>query len=146
MASVFLGIYYNLSVWYKVTNNTMAGAAITVGGALVTIALNWWWIPLFGYTGSAWATFICYASMMLVSYWWGQQKFPVPYAWKKLLAFIVIAVLVYLLFEKGIKPLVDSTVWQAGIGLVLLLVYAVFLMRVEKKELAGMPVIGKYFR
>ncbi len=79
MASVFLGIYYNLSIWYKLTNKNMFGAYITLSGALITILLNIWWIPMFGYTGAAWATFICYAFMMVVSYGQGQKYYPVPY-------------------------------------------------------------------
>lgn len=57
MASVLLGIYYNLSVWYKLTNRTMFGAYITLAGAVITVLLNMWWIPIWGYTGAAWATF-----------------------------------------------------------------------------------------
>ncbi len=66
LGSIFLGIYYNLSVWYKLTNRNMTGAYITLAGAIITVVLNIVLIPHFGYTGSAWATFICYAFMMVI--------------------------------------------------------------------------------
>ena len=78
-ANVCLGLYYNFSVWYKVTDATGVGAVISVGGALLTIALNVAWIPRFGFYGCAWATLVCYAAMMATTYLWGQRRYPVPY-------------------------------------------------------------------
>ena len=68
LANLFLGIFINQSVWYKLSGQTKYGAMLTILGASITIILNIWWIPLFGYKGSAWATLICYTSMMIVSY------------------------------------------------------------------------------
>lgn len=99
MGSVFLGIYYNLTVWYKLTNKTLAGAWITIVGAVITIVLNFWWIPLFGYTGSAWATLACYAFMMVVSYLLGQRYYPIPYATVKQVFYLALAVGLFLLYE-----------------------------------------------
>lgn len=95
MGTVFLGIYYNLSIWYKLTNRNMTGAYITLAGALITILLNIWWIPSFSYTGSAWATFICYAFMMIVSYLLGQKYYPVPYNVPRILFYILLAASIY---------------------------------------------------
>lgn len=92
IAKLFLGMYYNLSIWYKLTDKTMWGAYISIFGALVTITLNILWIPVFGYTGSAWATFICYFSMMLVSYLVGQKYYPIQYNIKKIATYIFLAV------------------------------------------------------
>ena len=75
LANLCLGIYYNLSVWYKLSDRTMYGAYISIFGAVVTLALNIWWIPLYGFTGSAWATLVCYASMTVVSFFLGQRFF-----------------------------------------------------------------------
>jgi O-antigen/teichoic acid export membrane protein len=86
IANMFLGVYYNLSIWYKLSNRTMAGAWITLLGAIITILINYIAIPHFGYMASAWATFFCYGTMMVVSYLWGQRVYPVPYATKKLIA------------------------------------------------------------
>jgi O-antigen/teichoic acid export membrane protein len=144
LASVFLGIYYNLSIWYKLTNRTWSGAWITLGGAAITILLNVWWIPLFGYTGSAWATFTCYASMMVVSYWLGQKHFPVPYATKKLMAYLIIAVVFFLVFEVALRNGLSNALWQMAVGAILFLLYLLFILKVEKKEFATLPVVGRF--
>jgi O-antigen/teichoic acid export membrane protein len=83
MANIFLGIYYNLSVWFKVSNRTISGTYITLIGTTVTLAVNYFFIPRFGYMASAWATFFCYGSMMVLSYKWGQKRYPVPVCYKK---------------------------------------------------------------
>jgi O-antigen/teichoic acid export membrane protein len=88
-ANMCLGIYYNLSVWYKLTNKTLVGAWIALFGALITLALNIWWIPVFGYIGSAWATLVCYVSMMICSFWAGQYFFPVPYRIGRAIAYVI---------------------------------------------------------
>src|SRR5690606_21266093 len=67
-ANISLGIYYNQSIWYKLSGKTKYGAYIGIFGALVTILLNYIWIPIYGYLGSAWATLICYTSMMFLSF------------------------------------------------------------------------------
>ena len=95
MANIFLGIYYNQSVWYKLTGKTSHGAALAIFGAIITIALNLIFIPTYGYMASAWATFACYGSMMVVSYLLGRKYYPVPYELGKLTAMVSIAVLLY---------------------------------------------------
>lgn len=79
LANVFLGLYYNFSVWYKVSDRTRAGAWIALAGAATTILLNTLLIPAWGYVASAWATLICYALMCLLSLYWGHRLYPVPY-------------------------------------------------------------------
>lgn len=79
MANVFLGIYYNQSIWYKITNKTNYGLIISTIGAAVTISLNYILIPQIGFLGSAIATLICYFAMVLCSHYWGQKFYPVPY-------------------------------------------------------------------
>jgi O-antigen/teichoic acid export membrane protein len=105
LANLCLGVYYNLSVWYKLSDKTMHGAYISIFGAAVTIALNIWWIPIFGYTGSAWATLVCYASMMVVSYFVGQRYFKVPYDVMKFAGYVVAAIAVYLAHARFVAPL-----------------------------------------
>jgi len=97
LANMFLGIYFNLSIWYKLTGQTLYGAWFAVAGALITIALNIWWIPLMGYHGSAWATLVCYASLAILSWGFGRRHFPVPYQTGRILSMIALAVLIYLL-------------------------------------------------
>ncbi|HWA35259.1 MAG TPA: polysaccharide biosynthesis C-terminal domain-containing protein [Cyclobacteriaceae bacterium] len=76
---MFLGIYYNMSVWFKLTDKTYFGTIITTGGAVITIVLNYLLIPRFGYIGSSWATLLCYFLMAAACYVLGQQFRPIPY-------------------------------------------------------------------
>jgi O-antigen/teichoic acid export membrane protein len=82
MANLALGLYYNLSIWYKLTDKTHVGAWIALAGAALTLMLNAWLIPRMGYVGSAWATLSCYAAMTLACWWWGRKHYPVPYDWR----------------------------------------------------------------
>jgi O-antigen/teichoic acid export membrane protein len=95
LANVFLGIYYNQSVWYKLSDRTRAGGTISLIGAVITLALLFWWIPLFGYLGAAWATFVCYAAMAVISYVWGQKYYPVPYNVPRVLGYMAAGVLLW---------------------------------------------------
>ncbi len=145
LANMFLGIYYNLSIWYKLTQKTIAGAYITIIGALITLVINYFFIPTFGYMACAWATFLCYGSMMVLSYTWGQKAYPIPYAWKKLVAYIVIVVLLYFI-HSGIIYFFSGDVVSLTVATVLLALYVWFILQVEAKEFQRLPVIGKYFK
>ncbi len=145
LANMFLGIYYNLSIWYKLGNKTMAGAYITLIGAVVTLVINYLFIPKFGYTACAWATFACYGLMMVISYFWGQKNYPVPYAWKKLLAYIILAVMIYTAHYYITKYF--PNVWLYYIlATVLFAMYTLFILKVERREFQRMPVIGKFLK
>lgn len=95
MANIFLGIYYNLSIWYKLSNKTKMGAAVAIVGAMITLVLNYLWIPTYSYTGSAWATLICYFSMCAISYALGQKYYPIEYSLKKIALYILGALAFY---------------------------------------------------
>ena len=96
---VSLGIYMNLSVWYKLSDQTKYGLYISGVGAILTIVLNVLFIPKYSYMASAWASLIAYTSMMILSYVWGQKNYPIPYDLKKNLGYIICAILiVYLSF------------------------------------------------
>ncbi|MBK9698628.1 MAG: oligosaccharide flippase family protein [Flavobacteriales bacterium] len=88
LANVFLGIYYNQSVWYKLTDRTRAGSTISIVGAAITLVCLFALIPSMGYMGAAWATLICYASMAAISYAWGQKHYPVPYNVTRVLGYM----------------------------------------------------------
>ncbi|XOV92015.1 MAG: polysaccharide biosynthesis C-terminal domain-containing protein [Bacteroidota bacterium] len=88
---LFLGIYYNLSVWYKLTDKTKYGAYINILGAVMTIGLNFWLIPIMGYMGSAVATFVVYGTMVVISYLYGKNHYPVPYKVGKGLIYLGLA-------------------------------------------------------
>lgn len=92
-ASLFLGIYHNLSVWYKITDRTRFGAFISLVGAGLTIGINFAFIPVYGYVASAWATLAAYGSMMILSYLLGQKYYPVPYKIGSMLLYLGLSLL-----------------------------------------------------
>lgn len=93
LANFFLGIYTNLSVWYKLMDQTKVGAYISIVGAVVTLTLNFILIPKYSYTGSAIATIAAYGIMMLISYQMGQKKYPIPYEMNVIGKYLGIAIL-----------------------------------------------------
>jgi O-antigen/teichoic acid export membrane protein len=97
IANFFLGIYTNLSVWYKLIDKTKIGAYISIVGALVTLFLNFMLIPLIGFLGSAIATIFAYGIMMAISYVLGQKKYPIPYEKKKIGLYLGLSVVLSLL-------------------------------------------------
>lgn len=92
LANLFLGIYHNLSVWYKVSDRTKFAGYISVFGAAVTLALNFWLIPYFSYVGSAIATMAAYGSMMLLSFYFGRKYYPVPYDLKRIGSYLFLSI------------------------------------------------------
>ena len=145
LANMFLGIYYNLSIWYKLTHKTIAGAYITIIGAAITLIINYFFIPYFGYMACAWATFSCYGSMMVISFLWGQKDYRIPYAWRKLCAYIIIVVFLFLIHRSFIHYFTGTLVNFIS-ATFLLGLYIWFVLNVEWKEVHGLPVIGKYFK
>lgn len=127
LANLFLGIYHNLSVWYKVTDRTKYGAYISVFAAVVTLVLNFVLIPYIGYIGSAFATLAAYGSMMVLSYLYGRKYYNVPYEVKKIVGYLVLAVG----FSAISFYLFDRNIW---IGSALLLLFIAILFYFEKKE------------
>ena len=143
LANMFLGIYYNLSIWYKLSNKTIAGAYITLIGAAITLVINYIFIPHVSYMACAWATFACYGSMMVISFIWGQKEYPIPYAWKKLLTYIAIVVGLFFL-HKGIIYLYSAVWFSLTTGTILFAAFTWFIVLVERKELKKLPVLGNY--
>lgn len=91
LANLFLGVYWNLSVWFKLTDKTYIGTYIGAAGAVLTIVLNFLLIPVLGYMGSAIATLACYFMMAAVCWWLGERHFPVPYPVSRLLGWLALA-------------------------------------------------------
>lgn len=103
LANLCLGIFFNLSIWYKLTGKTGWGAWLAIFGAAITLIFNFILIPSMGYMGAAWATLICYASMMIASYFGNQKYFHVPYRLKPLFAYVFLAIFLFLISE-WIRP------------------------------------------
>jgi O-antigen/teichoic acid export membrane protein len=95
VANVFLGIYLNQSIWYKLSGQTKFGAFIAIGGALITIVVNIIFIPLYGYWASAWATLVVYGLQMVASYLLGQKYYPIKYNLRKFVLYFGLALVLY---------------------------------------------------
>ena len=107
LAYIFLGLYYNFSIWFKLADRTAIGGWIATGGAIITIGLNIWLIPSTGYYGPGWAALACYLFMALASYWTGQRYYPIPYPMGRILAYILSALACFgvsLALEKALAP------------------------------------------
>lgn len=123
LANVFLGIYYNFSVWFRLKDKTQIGAWIALAGAAITIALNFALIPYWGYYGSAWATLCCYVFMTGLTWHLGQKHMPVPYPLKNMARYIVVALFAYTIDQlfSGYLPN-----WAQWCGRLMLLVSYVY--------------------
>ena len=123
LANIFLGIYYNLSVWYKVTNKTYYAAVISTIGAFLTIILNLFLIPKYGYMGAAWTTLICYMTMMFISFYFGRHNFKINYSLRTISYYFLITLSVFfvsqILTQKIYNIQIDNTI--------LFLLYIIFI-------------------
>ncbi|MCF6295172.1 MAG: oligosaccharide flippase family protein [Flavobacteriaceae bacterium] len=128
IANFCLGIYYNLSVWYKITDRTKFGAYISVFGAIITLAINFLFIKTYGYKASAIATLVAYATMMLLSYYFGRKYYPIPYNLKKIGLYfsvsITLSVLSFYYFRENY-----------AIGTVMLMAFITIIFILEKNQL-----------
>jgi O-antigen/teichoic acid export membrane protein len=127
---LFLGIYYNMSIWFKITDRTYFGTIITIGGAIVTVVANYLLIPYLGYLGSSYATLICYASMTVACYVLGQRFYPIPYDIGKSILYVAFTtLLVYIVNAIPLEPL-----WLShGFHFLVLGVYLIAIYLIEKK-------------
>lgn len=137
LANFFLGIYTNLSVWYKLIDKTKIGAYISIFGAAVTLVLNFLLIPVFSYMGSAIATLAAYGSMMAISYYMGNKQYPIPYDKKRIFGYLGVSTLLAgLSFYVPIFR--DSYIF--GIAAILLFTYFIYhneketLLRIIKRK------------
>lgn len=129
MANVFLGIYFNQSIWYKLTNRTKFGAYIAIGGATLTIVLNYTFIPKYGYMASAWATFIVYAAQMVASYILGQRFYPIRYNLRKFTLYLLVTGLIYITTQ--IIDLESGSVLQFFIHNIFVVAFAGLVLFIE---------------
>ena len=97
IANMFLGIFYNLSIWYKLTDKTKLGAVVSIIGAAITIILNFLLVPIMGYMGAAWATLACYFTVMVISYILGQKYYPINYNLRKFFLYLGVALFLFAL-------------------------------------------------
>lgn len=127
-----LGVYFNLSVWYKLTDNTKFGAYLAFTGATVTVTINYFFIPIYGYMASAWAHVACYAIMCFLSYFIGMKYFTIPYDLKGILVYFAFAILIF-----TISSLIslENEIVDYIFNALLILIYCAFVIFREKNEI-----------
>ena len=130
LANFCLGIYNNLSVWYKLTDKTHIGAYISILGAVLTLVLNYLLIPKYSYYGSAIATIIAYGSMMAISYLLGNKYYPIPYDMNKIMSYLGLSILFSVISFYGFRE-------NYFVGIPLLLGFVYFVYQNEKETILG---------
>ncbi len=128
LANLFLGIYFNLAIWYKLTDKTRFGMYISVIGAVLTIALNVVFLEQYGFMAAAWTTLLAYSVMMLISYVLGQKHYKVPYNLWRILLYIILAVILAALLYINLRG-------SYYLSITIVLTFVVFVLVLEKKEI-----------
>ncbi len=132
IANLCLGIYYNLSIWYKFTQQTSFGAYFSIMGAIITIFANILLIPILNYFGAALATFICYFSIMLTSYFVGQKYFPIPYNIRKISFYVFLCGILYFLMEFFV---IQNFALNIVLRTIIFSIFPTFIFLFERKNL-----------
>jgi O-antigen/teichoic acid export membrane protein len=131
-AIFLLGVFFNLSMWYKLKNLTRYGAAITIGGAMITVVINWIFIPKYGYLASAWAHFTCYAAMVIVSYFLGQHFYRIRYDIKAILFYAILPVMIFI-FARWLN--ISDSGMKIAIHTALFMFYIIVIFIIERRNL-----------
>ena len=142
-AEIMMGIYFNLSFWYKLIDKTIYGAWFSLAGCIVLFAVNIVFIPTYGYWACAWGGVAGYGTAMILSYFVGQRKNPIPYPMKSMGIYVLVTALFF-----GIMLLVPSD-WSQWLQLIintLLIIAFVGHIIYHDLPLRSLPIVGKYFR
>ena len=141
-AEIFKGIYFNLSFWYKLTDETHWGAYFSLIGCTVILALNVWLVPLYGYIASAWASVAGYGVITLLSYVIGQKKYPVIYPLKDMAVYLVLAAVLFVLSE---IVSVQHVILRLLYHTLLILIFVAFIIK-RDLPLKSIPVINRFVK
>lgn len=141
-AEIMMGIYFNLSFWYKLIDETKWGAIFSLAGCAVLILINIIFVPTLGYMACAWAGFAGYATAMTLSYVVGQKRNPINYDIKGMSVYVMLTLL---LFAISTSLPAEWNMWlRMGVNTLLLLVFVAYLVK-KDFPLKNLPVVGKYF-
>ena len=142
-AEIMMGVYFNLSFWYKLIDKTIYGAWFSLAGCAVLIAVNIIFIPQYGYMACAWGGFAGYATAMVLSYIVGQIKNPIPYPMKSITVYVGITVLFFVIMEMW--PNEWAPILRMGLNTVLIVAFVAHVVY-HDMPLRNLPIVGKYFR
>ena len=141
-AEIFMGIYFNLSFWYKLIDQTKWGAYFSFAGCFVLIAINVIFVPIYGYIACAWAGLTGYAVAMLLSYFIGQKKFPINYDLKSIGTYILLAVILYLI---AMHLPFSSSIFVLAVRTILLFVFIAYIIK-KDLPLKAIPFIKRFVK
>ena len=143
---IFQGVYFNLSFWYKLTDQTRWGAYFSLIGVAITFALQIIFVPKIGYMASAGSSTVCFFVLMLISYFVGKRHLAVPYDLRSIGGYTLLAIVLLAVFYavRRLVPVHAMSVSMA-VGTVLLAVYIIIVVK-KDFPLSGLPIIGKYFK
>ena len=142
-AEIMMGVYFNLSFWYKLIDKTIWGAYFSGIGCIVLVAINIIFVPRYGYMACAWAGFAGYATAMTLSYIIGQKKYPIAYPLGSMAIYVAITVLFYAVMTYANNHF--STGWALLCNTIVLLLFVAHIIRWDF-PLHGLPLIGKYLK
>lgn len=126
-AEIMMGVYFNLSFWYKLIDKTIWGAWFSGAGCLVLIAANVIFVPRYGYMACAWAGFAGYATSMVLSYFVGQKKYPINYPLKDISFYVVVALVMFFAMTEANKSL--PTIGALTVNTVMIAVFAAYIIK-----------------
>jgi O-antigen/teichoic acid export membrane protein len=142
-AEIMMGVYFNLSFWYKLIDRTIYGAWFSLAGCAVLLAVNYYFIPKYSYMACAWGGVAGYGTAMVLSYIVGQIKNPIPYPMKSIMAYVLMAALFYAVMQAVphewpivLRLIINTILIGAFVGHIIY----------HDLPLKSLPVIGKYFR
>lgn len=142
-AEIMMGIYFNLSFWYKLIDKTIWGAWFSLAGCVVLLVINFVFIPRYGYMACAWGGFAGYGTSMILSYLVGQKKNPINYPMRSIMTYITLALLLTIIM---IYIPESWNIWaRLGAKTVLVILFAIYIVK-KDFPLKSLPVIGKYFK
>ena len=142
-AEIMMGIYFNLSFWYKLIDKTIWGAWFSLAGCAVLLVINFVFIPRYGYMACAWGGFAGYGTSMILSYFIGQKKNPINYPMRSIMTYIALTLLLTLVMVYIPE---NWNIWaRLGAKTVLVILFAAYIVK-KDFPLKSLPVIGKYFK
>lgn len=141
MGEILFGVYFNLSVWYKLTDKTKYGAYFSILGCLIQVVMNIVLVRTYGYVASAWATFVCNLILVIISYIIGQKYYPIKYDIKNILFYFILAIVFYAV---AMYPTIDNELLRLAYRTVFLVIFTAIIIK-KDLPLTEIPYLNRFF-